>query len=1114
MEATSFWVRLREAASRVDEGRLGLWAWLKEKLDLALSRPQAVEGVVERQLSGRHGPEYILKNPETKTYYRLSDRDYFLWQLMDGTRTVKDLVVAYFMEFGSFAFARVAALVGGLRANLFLTERPVYVYRQVRRELLHRQPSYRWKQILSAFFEKQFAITGLDRWLTGLYRWVGRLLYTWPLQLLYLLLSAAGLYCFYKIYQAGKYGFVTVAGSTGLGLVTLLLANLAVIVFHEMGHALTVKHFGREVRRGGFMIYMGMPAFFVDTMDIWLEGKRARLAVSWAGPYTGLILGGLASVILVTRPEFALNPVLYQFAVVAYLTVFFNLNPLLELDGYFLLMDGLEIPMLRSKSLAFIRSGLWQRARQAQAAGQSLKKALTSFSREEKIFAVFGILSAVWTAYALIMAANIWQARLLSSVRSLWTVSGDWTKILVSLAVILISSPFVLAIVMEIVKAVRGAFGWAARRGWFNNLWQVAAMLLAGVVAVTLTPSYFGYRALRPLLNGSALAIAAYLGWRGAADYAGSRFVLAFRLLGLSLFLLLLSEAGTQAVYFRLISADVASPWVIGCRHVAYASLLLASCRLLVGTRLSRLRLVEKALLAAGLVASVALLLWLIANEPLSFSSAGALLDVTGSVLPMMALALLVPTALSFWQTRFGPAWVTLAVALLCLTSMPLLGRYPLFTYALFAAILFLHHLARRRISFVTGRPEPTLALSDAHRLQRAISWAVSSVLQQTRETTGRRQAQILAEEFNEYAAAAAWPLCIVANRVEDAVPSGSSLIWRGEAYAAALTLLLDLMAHEVGEKWTTRALQQAYDTLPWEEREIGALYLFPDVRRADMLSRDFQASRQDYGGLLRRMPLFSTMDETEIGLLLSRLKTEHYQPGQAIIRQGDRGDKFYIIAQGHVEVTERDERGIPEVVNQLDRGDYFGELALLHDAPRSATCRAMVPTDVLSLSRDDFQRLVRAHFALREKVDRSIAWTDLLRRMPLFAELDTQQVQRIAAQLREATYEPGAVIIREGDIGETFYVIESGRVEVSVAQDGQERVIAERGPGEYVGEIALLLEVPRTATVKALTQTRMLTLQRGDFDRLVASHLYVSRRLERETSRRMINLRRVAEAS
>jgi cAMP-dependent protein kinase regulator len=340
------------------------------------------------------------------------------------------------------------------------------------------------------------------------------------------------------------------------------------------------------------------------------------------------------------------------------------------------------------------------------------------------------------------------------------------------------------------------------------------------------------------------------------------------------------------------------------------------------------------------------------------------------------------------------------------------------------------------------------------------------------------------------------------------------SLIQRGKTYAAALSLLSDLVAHEVGEKLTTAALRRAYDTLPWEEREMGTLYLFPDVKRAETLNRQFAATRQDYSGLLRRMPLFSTMDEAEIGLLMSRLKTEHYRPGQAIIRQGDRGDKFYIVAQGHVEVTQRDERGVSDVVNQLDRGDYFGELALLDDAPRSATCRATVPTDVLSLSRDDFAQLVKAQFTLREKVDRSITWTELLRRMPLFAELDAQQVQLIAAQLREETYEPGAVIIRQGEIGETFYVIESGRVQTSVLQDGEERILGEHGPGEYVGEIALLLEVPRTATVKALTQTRTLTLQKGAFDRLVASHLYVSHRLERETSRRMTNLERAAQAA
>jgi len=262
--------------------------------------------------------------------------------------------------------------------------------------------------------------------------------------------------------------------------------------------------------------------------------------------------------------------------------------------------------------------------------------------------------------------------------------------------------------------------------------------------------------------------------------------------------------------------------------------------------------------------------------------------------------------------------------------------------------------------------------------------------------------------------------------------------------------------AREVGEQLLGRMFQSAYDHLPWEVREIAANYLFPEVDRAGTADDKFQAEHLENAAMVRRMPLFATLDEGE-----------------------------------------------------LDRGDYLGELALLNDAPRNATCRATVPTELLSLSRQDFENLVKDRFALRDKLDETITRTTLLRRIPLFTELDSQQLQLIVNKLREETFESGQVIIQEGDIGETFYIIESGHVQVSVHQNDGEIVIDENGPGSYVGEIALLMDSPRTASVIATIPTRTLTLYKDDFDWLVADHLYVSRSLEQVMSRRMIRTRR-----
>jgi putative peptide zinc metalloprotease protein len=298
MDTTPLRDQLRLETPPSVSGSGGLWAWLHSKIDLAQYRPQALPGVEASHLTDREGPYVILKNPQAKTYYRLSERDLFLYQRMDGTRTVKELVVAYFVEFKSFAFSRVATLVSGLKQNRLLADQPTNLFGQLHLQLASRDPKTRLMGGLLAVMGKQFAVGGLDRLLTVMYRWGGRLFFTWPALILYVLVSVAGLVCFARVYRLGGYGVAQIAGSYAWGVVAIAVAYMLAIFVHESAHAFAVKHYGREVRRGGFMFYAGMPGFFVDTTDIWMEGKRARLAVTWAGPYSGLILAGMASIIM------------------------------------------------------------------------------------------------------------------------------------------------------------------------------------------------------------------------------------------------------------------------------------------------------------------------------------------------------------------------------------------------------------------------------------------------------------------------------------------------------------------------------------------------------------------------------------------------------------------------------------------------------------------------------------------------------------------------------------------------------------------------------------------------------------------------------------------------
>ncbi len=356
--------------------------------DLSTYFPRRISGYALKKLTDARGETYwILKNLRTDAYIRLTEEQVFLWEEMDGDASVQDIAVAYMMKYGKLAITSLLMLLDQLQQKGFI-ESLVNVYGAVDQSVAQRRANVLWRRAIRAVFNTEFSIQGIDQWITRSYQVAGRWLFTPLAQIVMLIVIAAGGAVFLGLLFGVLDRDVAVFGGAGaiIGIVTLYLLQFITLMIHEWSHAITTKHFGREVRRGGFLIYMGMPAAFVDTTDIWMEPRRPRIMVSWAGPHSGFFLGGLASLLLLGAPGAFAQGVLYQFAFLTYMTSIMNLNPLLKLDGYYILMDWLEIPRLREKSLAFIGKSLRPKLRKHE-----------GFSREERIFTVFGLLAGVWT---------------------------------------------------------------------------------------------------------------------------------------------------------------------------------------------------------------------------------------------------------------------------------------------------------------------------------------------------------------------------------------------------------------------------------------------------------------------------------------------------------------------------------------------------------------------------------------------------------------------------------------------------------------------------------------------------------------------------------------------
>lgn len=211
---------------------------------------------------------------------------------------------------------------------------------------------------------------------------------------------------------------------------------------------------------------------------------------------------------------------------------------------------------------------------------------------------------------------------------------------------------------------------------------------------------------------------------------------------------------------------------------------------------------------------------------------------------------------------------------------------------------------------------------------------------------------------------------------------------------------------------------------------------------------------------------IFTSLSSENRSVVISQMKHYSMLGKEVVFEQGCPGNLFFVVCTGKLEVTVNSKR-----VNILGPGDSFGELALLHDSPRSASVATLEKVSMWGLDRKSFRMAVESVNAQNYKENQHF-----IESVPLFSILTNMQKDSLVGSLSTLKFRPNDVIVNEGDPGDLFYIIKEGTV--NCVKKGQK--IREMGKGEFFGEQALLYNTQRTATVIAITEVKCVAVSRN----------------------------------
>ena len=245
-------------------------------------------------------------------------------------------------------------------------------------------------------------------------------------------------------------------------------------------------------------------------------------------------------------------------------------------------------------------------------------------------------------------------------------------------------------------------------------------------------------------------------------------------------------------------------------------------------------------------------------------------------------------------------------------------------------------------------------------------------------------------------------------------------------------------------------------------------------------------------------LSLFAGMDFDAI----PHCGVSNFAQGDYILRKGEYSDICHIIVHGQAEAVFGGVEGNP----MLMEGDTVGEMALLAGLPRMADIKAVTPVSTLDINRDQLFGLMDKFPPIKERLNEIYRLRGLgfqLAKDPLFESIPRSFIDEMAAKAELVSFKKDEVVFHQDDPADSFYLLRYGSVKVERQVNGRRMVLANLEEGSHFGEMALLSDERRSATVSTITRAEMIKISRTGFQELLEAYPGVLKELENSMKKR-----------